>query len=370
MGHQVKMKLSQILLISSVSARWFPQLGSPDPKGVDSGSGSAGSYSPDSDVPHVYSGKKSGKKSHSGKPSKHSGKPHSGKPHSGKPHSGKPHSGKPHSGEWDHNKENMEEEYKEFKDMVGGDSNIMNVNFAPINNNAQNWININTQVGMEVEIGGDDDCDDDCKGGKPGKPHHEKPGKPGHHGHGDEHYDDKHDEEGPDFDWENPMSWPEDMKYRVFMNLTKKFLSGAHDYAMHFKHELKPYEPLISQLVLNMTGKDCDEWMAIFEEKFLRGNNVADIAEALENGWISTTDVYMMFAAGMEQWGMKMENMSDEEWTVFYENLNTFLARFGIDRNQIKTGFEEWMGMSFDELKQEIEYIESNKDWSTYPTAN
>merc|ERR1711955_44567 len=172
----------------------------------------------------------------------------------------------------------MEVEYKEFKDMVGGDSNIMSVNFAPINNNAQNWININTQVGMEVEIGGDDDCDDDCKGGKPGKPHHEKPGKPGHHGHGDEHYDDKHDEEGPDFEWENPMSWPEDMKYRVFMNLTKKFLSGAHDSAMHFKHELKPYEPLISQLVLNMTGKDCDEWMAIFEEKFLRGNNVADIA--------------------------------------------------------------------------------------------
>jgi len=368
------MKLSQILLLSSVSARWFPLGGSPEPKGIDSGSGSRGSWSPDSDVPHVYSGKKSGKKSHSGK--SHSGKPHSGKPHSGrrphsgrphsgKPHSGKPHSGKhsekPHSGEWDHNKDNMEEEYKEFKDMVGGDSNIMNVNFAPINNNAQNWININTQLGMEVDIG--DDCDD-CNRGK-GHGHH------GNNGHRDEDHDDEddkdeHDEVGPKFDWENPMSWPEDMKYRVWMHMKKQIMSRLHEYAMHFHHELEPYYPLVKTLVSNMTGRDCEEWMAIFEEKFLQGNKITDISEALENGWISTTDIYMMVGHGMEQWGHKMENMTEDEWVECYNKMTTFLAGFGIDPKQIKDGFESWMGMTFEELKQEVEDIESQRSWGPY----
>merc|ERR1712227_780928 len=86
---------------------------------------------------------------------------------SGKPKqldSGKPMSGRPHSG---HNEHNMKEEYGEFKDM-------MNVNFAPINNNAQNWVNINTEVETEVDVNVNSN-------GKKKK-------------EGDEHYD-EHDEE-------------------------------------------------------------------------------------------------------------------------------------------------------------------------------
>merc|ERR1712035_273365 len=69
-----------------------------------------------------------------------------------KPMSGKPMSGKPKSGHA--NKDAMKEEYGEFKDMMAGvnQQNMMNVNFAPINNNAQNWVNINTEVENEVDV--------------------------------------------------------------------------------------------------------------------------------------------------------------------------------------------------------------------------
>merc|ERR1712142_710520 len=48
----------------------------------------------------------------------------------------------------------MKEEYGEFKDMMAGvnQQNMMNVNFAPINNNAQNWVNINTEMESEVDV--------------------------------------------------------------------------------------------------------------------------------------------------------------------------------------------------------------------------
>merc|ERR1719394_2273636 len=64
-----------------------------------------------------------------------------------KPMSGKPKSGHP-------NKDAMNEEYGEFKDMMAGvnQQNMMNVNFAPINNNAQNWVNINTEMESEVDV--------------------------------------------------------------------------------------------------------------------------------------------------------------------------------------------------------------------------
>merc|ERR1719219_1077737 len=68
----------------------------------------------------------------------------------------------------------MEEEYKEFQDMMtkrGG--NAFNVNFAPVNTNMQNFVNINTEVDTDVNVnsGGN---------GKEGKPEsgHGKPGKP------------------------------------------------------------------------------------------------------------------------------------------------------------------------------------------------
>merc|ERR1711990_1138226 len=70
------------------------------------------------------------------------------------PYSGKPYSGKPHSGHFD---KEMEEDYKEFKDLMfgrgrGGNTNGLNVNFAPVTPNVQNFIDINTEVETDVDV--------------------------------------------------------------------------------------------------------------------------------------------------------------------------------------------------------------------------
>merc|ERR1719290_531165 len=57
-----------------------------------------------------------------------------------------------HHQDMDHD---MEEEWKEFQDIMrhgGADNNIMNVSFAPINTNQQNWVNINTEVETDVNV--------------------------------------------------------------------------------------------------------------------------------------------------------------------------------------------------------------------------
>ena len=54
----------------------------------------------------------------------------------------------------------MKEEYNEFQALLsrkGGDTNMMNVNFAPINTNEQNFIDIKTEEilnfrALETEI--------------------------------------------------------------------------------------------------------------------------------------------------------------------------------------------------------------------------
>ena len=105
--------------------------------------------------------------------------------------SGKPMSGRPHSG---HNEHNMKEEYGEFKDMMAGvnQQNMMNVNFAPINNNAQNWVNINTEVENEVDVNVNTWGKKDKESGKE-KEH-------------DEEYDEEHEK-----DWENDeVDWHSD----------------------------------------------------------------------------------------------------------------------------------------------------------------
>merc|ERR1712193_64097 len=76
---------------------------------------------------------------------------HSSVGKSGKPMSGKPDM-RPMTGHYDGHGEkdqdghdmdhDMEEEWKEFQDLMRhgkADNNIMNVNFAPINTNQQNW---------------------------------------------------------------------------------------------------------------------------------------------------------------------------------------------------------------------------------------
>ena len=105
---------------------------------------------------------------------KDSGVAKSGKPMSGKPMSGgmRPMSGHRSPGHKDQDghgdmEHDMEEEWKEFQELMyrgKADNNIMNVNFAPVNTNQQNWVNINTEVETDVNVntGGK-------KGGKEGK---------------------------------------------------------------------------------------------------------------------------------------------------------------------------------------------------------
>merc|ERR1712149_101176 len=97
-----------------------------------------------------------------------SAKSGSGSPKSGSPKSGSPKSGPGKHGKSGHgydkpmtghgydkpNQDAMKEEYGEFKDMMAGvnQQNMVNVNFAPINNNNQNFVNVNTQWGMDVGI--------------------------------------------------------------------------------------------------------------------------------------------------------------------------------------------------------------------------
>merc|ERR1711970_1029451 len=77
-------------------------------------------------------------------------------------HHDRPMSGHKDDHDFEHD---MDEEWKEFQDIMrhgGADNNILNVNFAPINTNEQNWININTEVETDINVNS-------------GKGHHHKP---------------------------------------------------------------------------------------------------------------------------------------------------------------------------------------------------
>ena len=195
------------------------------------------------------------------------------KPMSGKPMSGKPMSGRPHSGH--HNKEDMKEEYGEFKDMMAGvnQQNMMNVNFAPINNNAQNWVNINTQVGADVDVNVNSPS-----WGKDGKDWEKDWEKDEHHDwEGDEHHD--------EIDWHSDkMMW-----------LKEKLMEKVKEMAMwklyEFHNMMAPHEPLIKELIKNMTGKDCDEWKAYIEETFMDGHSFEQVAMWYRDGHISQVSI-------------------------------------------------------------------------------
>jgi len=263
---------------------------------------------------------------------------------SGKPQqvdSGKPMSGRPHSG---HNEHNMKEEYAEFKDMMAGvnQQNMMNVNFAPINNNAQNWVNINTEVETEVDV-------DVNSGGKKKK-------------EGDEHYDEHdedHDEEH-DMDWKDIENhWEIDWTSDKMVWLKKMAMSKIHDMVMYkiweWHYMMEPHMPLVKELLKNMTGRDCDEWKLYIEETYLGGHSMEDVIMWYQEGHIDMRDLKkwaMEICAGIKDY---MENMSEEEMQQHMDEKREFLAMFGIDAEKIKAGFEEWMGMSFEDVKQRIE---------------
>merc|ERR1719285_1407857 len=101
---------------------------------------------------------------------------------------------------------------------------MMNVNFAPINNNAQNWVNINTEMESEVDI----NVNSPSKGKESDKKDHEK----------------EHDEEHEE-DWENDeVDWHKD--------------------------KMEAHWPLIKELLKTMTGRDCEEWVQHWEDTHLR----------------------------------------------------------------------------------------------------
>merc|ERR1712227_79526 len=238
---------------------------------------------------------------------------------SGKPEqldSGKPMSGRPYSG---HNEHNMKEEYGEFKDMMAGvnQQNMMNVNFAPINNNAQNWVNINTEVETEVDVNVNSD-------GKKKKKE------------GDEHYD-EHDEEHDhdEQDWKDIEEWWQiDWKSDKMMWLKKMWMSKIHDMVMYkvweWQYMMEPHMPLLKELLKNMTGRDCDEWKLYIEETYLDGHSFEDIVMWYQEGHIDMNDLKEWARAicyGIQDY---MENMSEEEIQQQMDEKREFLAMFGM----------------------------------------
>merc|ERR1712088_1239302 len=213
-------------------------------------------------------------------------------PMSGKPN--RPMTGRPdrpmtgHHQDMDHD---MEEEWKEFQDIMrhgGADNNIMNVNFAPINTNQQNWVNINTEVETDVNVN---------TGGK------KKEGKEAE-------------------DWE------------------KEFDEGYE----------KEEKEMDMEMMKEMTGMDCEELIAMIEEEVFDGHKVAEVMWAIRNGHITMED-WKMWA--MEKWEeCEFAKMSEEEKM---EWMTEFLGRFGIDCEKVQAGIEEMIGMKFEDIKKMFE---------------
>merc|ERR1712088_184191 len=241
---------------------------------------------------------------------------------SGKPMSGKPDM-RPMSGHHDYKDQDghdmehdMEEEWKEFQDLMRhgkADNNIMNVNFAPINTNQQNWVNINTEVETDVNVN---------SGGK------------------------KHGKDGKEMeDWEDEFDM-EMMKEKMM-----KMVKGKVMKMMKYKLEMmKPYLPVIKAMIEEMTGMDCEELIAMIEEKVFDGHKVAEVMWAIKNGHITKEDMKMW---AMEKWEeCEFAQMSEEEKM---EWMTEFLGRFGIDCEKVQAGIEEMIGMKFEDIKKMFE---------------
>merc|ERR1719150_1765734 len=136
-----------------------------------------------------------------------------------------------HHQDMDHD---MEEEWKEFQDLMRhgkADNNIMNVNFAPINTNQQNWVNINTEVETDVNVN---------TGGK------------------------KHGKDGKEMeDWEAEFDegyGKDKFDMEMMKEQMMKMVKGKVMKMMKYKLEMmKPYLPVIKAMIEEMTGMDCEE---------------------------------------------------------------------------------------------------------------
>jgi len=190
----------------------------------------------------------------------------------------------------------MEEEWKEFQDLMqrgkGADNNIMNVNFAPINTNQQNWVNINTEVETDVNVN---------TGGS--KKHGGKDGRDG-------------EDEMEEWEGEYDEGYGKD-KFDMEMMKEKmmKMIKGKVMKMMKYKLEMmKPYLPVIKAMIEEMTGMDCEELIAMIEEKVFDGHKIAEVMYAIKNGHITKEDMKMW---AIEKWEeCDFAQMSEEEKMV------------------------------------------------------
>jgi hypothetical protein len=202
------------------------------------------------------------------------------------------------------------------------DNNIMNVNFAPINTNQQNWVNINTEVETDVNVN---------TGGK------------------------KHGKDGKEMeDWEAEFDegyGKDKFDMEMMKEQMMKMVKGKVMKMMKYKLEMmKPYLPVIKAMIEEMTGMDCEELIAMIEEKVFDGHKVAEVMWAIKNGHITKEDMKMW---AMEKWEeCEFAQMSEEEKM---EWMTEFLGRFGIDCEKVQAGIEEMIGMKFEDIKKMFE---------------
>lgn len=130
-----------------------------------------------------------------------------------------------------------------------------------------------------------------------------------------------------------------------------KMIKGKVMKMMKYKLEMmKPYLPVIKAMIQEMTGMDCEELIAMIEEKFFEGHKIAEVMSAIKNGYITKEDMKMW---AMEKWEeCEFAQMSEEEKM---EWMTEFLGRFGIDCEKIQAGIEEMIGMKFEDIKKMFE---------------
>ena len=93
---------------------------------------------------------------------------------------------------------------------------------------------------------------------------------------------------------------------------------------MKYKLEMmKPYLPVIKAMIEEMTGMDCEELIAMIEEKVFDGHKVAEVMWAIKNGHITKEDMQMW---AMEKWEeCEFAQMSEEEKMVIYNLFDKFI---------------------------------------------
>merc|ERR1712131_378318 len=192
--------------------------------------------------------------------------------------------------------------------------------------------------------------DKDSSVAKSGKPMSGKPDMKPMSGHHD--YKDQDGQEMEDWEEEFDEGYGKD-KFDMEMMKEKmmKMVKGKVMKMMKYKLEMmKPYLPVIKAMIEEMTGMDCEELIAMIEEKVFDGHKVAEVMWAIKNGHITKEDMKMR---AMEKWEeCEFAQMSEEEKM---EWMTEFLGRFGIDCEKVQAGIEEMIGMKFEEIKKMFE---------------